>query len=816
MANKDYKAPGNVRAGQFTPLAELAENIDYLDKEIPLGRTNFPSVDALKIGMACLCDEEFMQLIAITPTGVRVKRGAADTVPAQHGARSLIWFFDNTLVGTDGKEHVAGETNSVKYSPYTIGGGSFPIALSGIDTVTYRNRFFRPYPPGQMRVRGQRWWNPQIIASDNPNMKFTWAHRDRKTQADQLIDHDVTNIGPEPGTTYTARIFNSAGVLKRTITGIMAVVRNEQGVLLPPQWTYTWNEAMSDLEIGLPTEDEMLVDAHIEFCSTRQGYDSWQGYRIDFQVNVQGFFIKVSQFAEMSAQRPEPVNDPDTPPTFDMVFDGQLAQIVAQQPGAETPDTDVVGADGMFVSHLAQGAGQETNFYTPLNRNLWEAPYAFQALHGDGPEANMLITVAARPSDRLTDSHDVWTRYDWPAGSGAMFSYEKRSDPAWTPWATLKDAIAQLDTTITFDKTSFVDGVSLSDVVPGQIAQVDAEMFRVETVSETGITLARGCYDTIPAKHKAGARVWFFGAQYGRDPTDYPERIVNNVIGGAVQVKMRPSVYGPPLNLLDVPTDRLQTKSRSLRPYPPGQVLVNGQPWYKGALPTVGQPVNITWVHRNRTAQGAQVIDHLAADQGAETDQRYRLKISVWVTPEEGPSYEVKIREVVVDGTSFEYSYDMAKQDGYRAGAALGVCGRVTVGLQLAAIRYDLESWQWYVIPLGLPSYKCPPGQPPGGGQLPPGNGNGNGDPGNETPGGQTPGGDNTGDGPGDPIDNGGGNGGDDGTGPPDPPEVPPDWPDPVDPPDPDPNDPNPNLAAHWDLNWDRHWDAYTKDNTGD
>jgi hypothetical protein len=814
MANTDYKAPSNTRAGQFTPLSELNANIDYLTRDIPLGRTNFPTIDALKIGMACLCEEEFMQLVAITATGVTVKRGCADTVPAKHPKGALIWFFNSAQVSTDGREHVAGETNSVKYSPYTAGGGNYPIHQSEIDTITYNYRFYRPYPPGQMMVRGQRWYVEQVLAADNPSMIFNWTHRDRITQADQLVDHDVGNIGPESGTTYTARIYDGNGNLKRTVTGIMAILRDKYGQLLTPSWNYTWQMAMDDMGFDNPTEEEELVPGHIIFCSTRQGFDSWQNYRIDFKVNIQGFFIKVAQLAELAAQTPNPINDPNTPPTFDMLFDGQLAQIVAQTPGLETPDTDAVGADGMFVAQVAQGAGQETNFYTPLNRNLFEAPYAFMAAHGDGPEAHMLVTVAARPSDRLTDSHDIWTRYDWPAGSGGLFSYEHRTDPQWTPWATLKDPIAQLDTAISFEATSFVDGVSLSDVVPGQIAQVDAEMIRIESVSESGVTIARGCYDTVPARHNKNARIWFFGAAYGRDPTDYPEKLIGGVMGGAVQVKMRPSVYGPPLKLIDVPTDRLQTKSRSLRPYPPGQVQVNGQPWYKGALPTAGSPVVITWVHRHRTAQGAQIIDHLAADQGAESDQKYRLRISVWVKPKDQPSYEVKIREEIVDGTSFTYTYDMAKTDGYRAGAALGVCGRVTIGLVLESLRYDLASWQNYVIPLGLPSYKCPPGQNPGGGQLPGDTGNGNGDTGNETPGGQTPGGDNTGDGPKDPIDNG--DDGDDGTGPPLPPEVPPEWPDPVDPPDPDPNDPNPNLAAHWDLNWDRHWDAYTKDNQGD
>lgn len=805
MANSDYKPPTDVRAGHFTPIAETAAAIDYLDRDIALGRTNFPTIDSLKIGMACLIDDEFMALTAITPSGITVKRGCADTVPAKHPQTSLIWFFDAPLVSTDAKEYSAGETTSVKYSPYTIGGGAYPYEQSPIDTVVFNYRYFRPYPPGQMRANTARWWIKQHLTSDAPNLRLTFAHRSRIIEADQLVDHDVTNIGPEAGVTYTAYIYDALGLLKNTYSDIMKVNRDRYNRLLAPSWTYTWRQAMADLGFANASEEEDIVPGSMRFTATRDGFDSWQDYHIDFDVNIQGRFIKVAQLAEMAAQRPDPIEQAGTPPVGLTV--GQYGEMAAQNPSPL--DDDVVSSAALYLGQLAEQAGQETNFYTTLNRNLFSAPYAF------GGGAHTVVTVAARPSDRLTDSYDIWTRYDWPAGSGQLQLYREQDEPDWTPWATLKEAVLQLDDTLLFDKTSFVDGVSLSIVQPGQIAMIDAEMLRVDSIDEFGITMARGCYDTVPAKHAKGARVWFYGANYGLDRNDYPEKIVNKVLNGALQVKMRPSVYGPPLNLLDVPTDRVETLNRPDRPYPPGQVMAGSKHWFSGAIVEAGSPLVITWVNRHRTDQGAAIIDHTAPDQGAETDQKYRLTISITMRPAApAKPYEVIIRREIVEGTSWTYTYDMAKQDGYRAGSLLGVCGRVTVGVVLEAIRYDLVSWQNYVIPLGLPSYNCPPGQQPGGGQLPGTPGNGNGDTSGETPGGQTPGGDNTGDGPKDPIDNGG-SGNDNGTGPPAPPTLPPDWPDPVDPPPVDPNDPNPNLAAHWDMNWDRHWDAYNKDNTG-
>lgn len=809
MANSDYNISGN--STDFTPLAELGQEADYMDRTLYLGRANFPRTDSLKVGMAALCDDEFMQVTALGPGTVAVKRGCADTVPAKHLFKTFIWFIGTDVVGSDGIERPAGQTTGVKYQPYTTGGGAYPLDKQPPDEVTYNWRFFRPYPPGQMRVRNQRWYIEQKISSENPNMRVTWSHRDRLIEQDQLIDHDVGNIGPEPGTSYTVRIYNKQGVLKRTETGIMAKVRDARGNLIAPSWTYTWSQAMVDLGFNEPSEDGVEVEGFLTLFATREGFDSWQGYTIKFVVNTQGKLIKVAQIGEQSVQGESDDGAGPLPP-LTSVSVSQEGFLAAQAPTAED-EGGVVASEALYVTQLAEGAGQETSFYTPLNRNLFETPYAIMMRRGISGDA-MLITVVARPSDRLTDSHSIFSRYDYPAGNGATLPYDPVVSPSYfTPWATLGAAIAQLDETLPVQTSSFYDGVPLSGVQAGQVALIDAEIVVVVSVSETAIVVKRGCMDTVPAAHNANARIWFFETQAGFDPTNYPLKNNAGVIGAAVQVKMVPDVFGPALNLNDVPTDRLNMLRRMERPYPPGNVLVDGKRWYLGSQTKTDKSVIVTWEHRNRVMQGATVVDHLGQQYAPEEGQQYRLSITIKVYPKEGKSYDVVVREVLVDGVQFEYTWDMAQADGYRAGSLLGACGFVTVGLLLEAVRGEFASWQGYVIPLRLPSYMCAPGQPPGGGQLP-GTGNGNGDVGTGTPGGSAPGGDNHGDGPADPADNGGS--GDNGSGPPPPPEVPPDWPDEIEPPPVDPDDPNPALAAHWDLNWDRHWDAYTKDDQGD
>src|SRR5690606_18286324 len=73
---------------------------------------------------------------------------------------------------------------------------------------------FRPYPPGRLRVNDAAY--PASISGD---LVVSWAHRDRITQADQLVDDSVLSIGPEDGVTYTLRIYDGESLV-RTETGL--------------------------------------------------------------------------------------------------------------------------------------------------------------------------------------------------------------------------------------------------------------------------------------------------------------------------------------------------------------------------------------------------------------------------------------------------------------------------------------------------------------------------------------------------------------------------------------------------------------------
>lgn len=196
------------------------------------------------VGTAALWDSEIVRVDAIDAnTGaLTLGRGCADTVRAGHAAGSRLWFYD-AWSAQDELERTSGETLDVKLLTNT-GSQQLNAALASALSVTLAERQVRPYPPAGLTLNGEAYPATVYATAD-----LAWAHRDRVSQADTLVDATLASIGPEAGTTYTARWYiDDALVEEQTgITGITA--------------TYA------------PTSDGAL---RVEVIALRDGYESWQ------------------------------------------------------------------------------------------------------------------------------------------------------------------------------------------------------------------------------------------------------------------------------------------------------------------------------------------------------------------------------------------------------------------------------------------------------------------------------------------------------------------------------------------------------------
>lgn len=243
----------------FTNWLDLAQDIGPLDTELTVEDSNVDQfLLEFRPGMAVLIDDEQLEFTSFDDVALiaTVKRGVADTIPAAHEAGETIWLIDDEL-GADDTEYQDGETVYGKALTRTS------TAVQSEDSATevsleVDQRLFRPYPPGDVKIDGVSIYSTSVIAHNEPML--SWAHRDRKLQADVLVGHGEASVGPEPGTTYGVRIYAADGV----------TLLRDDDVGTVTDWTYT---------SALQTTDGSPTEVWIELESRRDGLGSFFRYR---------------------------------------------------------------------------------------------------------------------------------------------------------------------------------------------------------------------------------------------------------------------------------------------------------------------------------------------------------------------------------------------------------------------------------------------------------------------------------------------------------------------------------------------------------
>lgn len=256
MAASDYTIK---KDGPLCAVAQLVGTLAHLSETMTVTAFQPTSANDVFIGMAVLIDDEILRVVdnADFPV-IEIARGCADTVPQQHSPGATVWFFDDAVVSDD-KEYTATDTIAVKGLVFTGLGGAVPIEEAPPLEVTFDWRAQRPYPPGLFRIDGEPWFDSVKVPGPGDSLGFTYTHRDRILQADQLIDHSNGTIGPEPGTTYVAKVYTPGGTLVNIYSGITGEV-----------WSYAELDAQADLPDG---------EGYIDFYSSRDGLESMQFYR---------------------------------------------------------------------------------------------------------------------------------------------------------------------------------------------------------------------------------------------------------------------------------------------------------------------------------------------------------------------------------------------------------------------------------------------------------------------------------------------------------------------------------------------------------
>jgi len=200
--------------GGFCPSGVLASALGPSDTAFVL--SGGIDLDFVDVGGAALLDDELVRVDAFDPTTLSgtLARGCVDSVPAGHAAGAWLWFLDDDQ-GLDPTAYAPGVAVQARLLTQA-GDGQLDPALVPVDSLTTAQRQGRPYPPGLFRIGGASY--PASVTGD---VVLSWAHRDRRLQADQLIDTAQGSIGPESGTTYSARLLRADTLAELTSqTGI--------------------------------------------------------------------------------------------------------------------------------------------------------------------------------------------------------------------------------------------------------------------------------------------------------------------------------------------------------------------------------------------------------------------------------------------------------------------------------------------------------------------------------------------------------------------------------------------------------------------
>lgn len=237
--------------GDWVPRGVIGGAMENTPQDTTVALSSYTNFDRVEVGGVALVDDEEMVVISIDRTNNRVTlgRGCLDTVPAAHPAGSVIWFYED-YQAEDLTERSLGNVYARMVTHTSA--QNLDLNQAPQDTLNIQGRVARPYPPGNVRVNGNRLPVDRLSGE----VRLDWSHRDRTIQADQLYSQLYGSIGPEAGTTYTIEIRNENGSVIRTTTGVTGTT-----------WTYT---------SAMQATDNSPGKIRIRLWAVRDGLASWQ------------------------------------------------------------------------------------------------------------------------------------------------------------------------------------------------------------------------------------------------------------------------------------------------------------------------------------------------------------------------------------------------------------------------------------------------------------------------------------------------------------------------------------------------------------
>jgi len=273
-------------------------------------------------------------------------------------------------------------------------------------------------------------------------------------------------------------------------------------------------------------------------------------------------------------------------------------------------DVFSIAVTGPYQAPQATLWGSPVNAPEPVNDPLViEAPYweiVQQVGDNDAQQlddmSSYIVTTAVRPTGDAINA-DL---FSFQAGS-----YQEIGTVDFMPVAEVTNTVDRSATQIDINS-----GLDLDLVEIGTWALIDQEIVRVDAITNSSITVARGCLDTVPLILTSGSKVYFADDYLETDGYEY-------VLSESPNIKLLTKTSAGRLDIEDAASLSTTIEARQAKPYPPGDLKINGERYPSG----VSGDLVISWSHRDRLQQTASIVDTLSGSIGPESGVTYSIRI---------------------------------------------------------------------------------------------------------------------------------------------------------------------------------------------
>jgi hypothetical protein len=336
----------------------------------------------------------------------------------------------------------------------------------------------------------------------------------------------------------------------------------------------------------------------------------------------------------------------------------------------DNPMVKIKAVEDIFSYGFVTENGNNDNGWDPVVtdpepitiRSVMEMPYPLAARKipeissVEAPAA--LMVAAARPTQTdikytmLTDFND--------AGS-----YKSSGSGSFTPWGLINGAILIEDDQLLYSSSADLDLISLP-----AMALINRELIEISAIDLVGdmMTINRGCGDSIPEMHASGSYIWVISKSVGS--------IIDDIApGDDIDIKLNSiNANGSISDIETLPTDSVAVTSNLSLPYPPANIMLNGENWPS----SLTGDIVVTWNIRDRYMQQDRLTGYYeAADIGggdivrieaydgitqfANYDASAADKTFTLTPPASAASVRVKIYSIENDVESVNY-YEVTMQ----------------------------------------------------------------------------------------------------------------------------------------------------------